>query len=47
MANNGYDVVVDIDDDGDLGHTDLVPDLEFHQSSLRAPLPPKPDDESC
>ena len=33
MANNGYDVVVDVDDDGDLGHTDLTPDLEFHQSS--------------
>ena len=32
MTNNGYDVVVDVDDDGDLGHTDLT-DLEFHQSS--------------
>ncbi|KAI5781470.1 hypothetical protein EDC01DRAFT_665861 [Geopyxis carbonaria] len=32
MANNGYDVVVDVDDEGDLGHTDLA-DLEFHQSN--------------
>lgn len=32
-ANNGYDVVVDVDDEGDLGHTDLT-DLEFHQSSM-------------
>ena len=32
MANSGYDVVVDVDDEGDLGHTDLA-DLEFHQSS--------------
>lgn len=32
MVNNGYDVVVDVDDEGDLGHTDLA-DLEFHQSS--------------
>jgi hypothetical protein len=52
--NQGYDVVVDIDDSevsahcipffiyasgkahirqGDLGHTDLQPDLEFHSSS--------------
>ncbi|TGZ83073.1 Yip1-domain-containing protein [Ascodesmis nigricans] len=30
--NNGYDVVVDVDDEGDLGHTDLT-DLEFHQST--------------
>lgn len=32
MANSGYDVVVDVDDEGDLGHTDLT-DLEFHPSS--------------
>jgi len=32
MAGNGYDVVVDVDDEGDLGHTDLA-DLEFHPSS--------------
>ncbi|PUU81967.1 hypothetical protein B9Z19DRAFT_1075900 [Tuber borchii] len=32
MANNGYDVVVDVDDEGDLGHTDLA-DLEFHPSN--------------
>lgn len=32
MANSGYDVVVDVDDEGDLGHTDLA-DLEFHPSS--------------
>ena len=35
MPNNGYDVVVDVDDEGDLGHTDLA-DLEFHQSSTPA-----------
>jgi len=34
MANNGYDVVVDVDDEGDLGHTDLA-DLEFHPSSKK------------
>jgi hypothetical protein len=52
MANRGYDVVVDVDDEvyslsvsvipfttptnrfqGDLGHTDLQEDLEFHNSS--------------
>ncbi|KAL7267635.1 hypothetical protein RUND412_009769 [Rhizina undulata] len=32
MTNNGYDVVVDVDDEGDLGHTDLT-DLEFHPSN--------------
>jgi hypothetical protein len=42
MANNGYDVVVDVDDDGDLGHTDLTPDLEFHQSSCAFPPSPAP-----
>ncbi|KAI5844953.1 hypothetical protein DFP73DRAFT_547622 [Morchella snyderi] len=35
MANSGYDVVVDVDDEGDLGHTDLA-DLEFHPSSYNA-----------
>ncbi|MCJ1458127.1 hypothetical protein MMC28_008498 [Mycoblastus sanguinarius] len=33
MANRGYDVVVDVDAEGDLGHTDLQEDLEFHSSS--------------
>ena len=49
MANRGYDVVVDVDQEvrqisrdiehtadtaqGDLGHTDLQEDLEFHSSS--------------
>lgn len=36
-ANNGYDVVVDVDDEGDLGHTDLA-DLEFHNSSRSSQL---------
>ncbi|EFW14848.1 hypothetical protein D8B26_000495 [Coccidioides posadasii str. Silveira] len=34
MANRGYDVVVDIDAEGDLGHTDLQEDLEFHTSNF-------------
>jgi len=36
MANRGYDVVVDVDVDqeGDLGHTDLQEDLEFHTSNF-------------
>ncbi|KAL8911203.1 MAG: hypothetical protein Q9171_003609 [Xanthocarpia ochracea] len=35
MANRGYDVVVDVDDhEGDLGHTDLQEDLEFHSSNF-------------
>lgn len=35
MANRGYDVVVDVDTEGDLGHTDLQDDdLEFHSSSM-------------
>ncbi|KAI8960062.1 Yip1-domain-containing protein [Daldinia sp. FL1419] len=34
MANAGYDAVVDIDDEGDLGHTDLQEDLEFHNSNF-------------
>lgn len=38
MANSGYDVVVDVDDEGDLGHTDLA-DLEFHPSSLSSLYP--------
>jgi hypothetical protein len=36
MANRGYDVVVDVDQEGDLGHTDLQEDLEFHSSSTYA-----------
>ncbi|KAK7523433.1 Yip1 domain family protein [Phyllosticta citriasiana] len=34
MANRGYDVVVDVDEEGDLGHTDLQEDLEFHPSNF-------------
>ncbi|RMZ89314.1 hypothetical protein DV736_g3442, partial [Chaetothyriales sp. CBS 134916] len=35
MANRGYDVVVDVDQEGDLGHTDLRDDdLEFHDSDF-------------
>ncbi|KAI5357753.1 Putative Yip1 domain, protein Yip5/YIPF1/YIPF2 [Septoria linicola] len=35
MANRGgYDVVVDVDAEGDLGHTDLNDDLEFHNSTF-------------
>jgi len=35
MANRqNYDVVVDVDNEGDLGHTDLNDDLEFHNSSM-------------
>ncbi|PYH79921.1 Yip1 domain family [Aspergillus uvarum CBS 121591] len=34
MANQGYDVVVDVDAEGDLGHTDLQEDLEFHRSNF-------------
>jgi len=30
----GYDVVVDVDEEGDLGHTDLQEDLEFHSSNF-------------
>jgi hypothetical protein len=58
MANRGYDVVVDVDQEvpfphrapekacvniyqGDLGHTDLQEDLEFHSSSTPpSSLPP-------
>lgn len=37
MANRGYDVVVDVDTEGDLGHTDLQEDLEFHSSNFEVP----------
>ncbi|KAH9908600.1 hypothetical protein F4778DRAFT_717842 [Xylariomycetidae sp. FL2044] len=37
MSGAGYDVVVDVDDEGDLGHTDLQEDLEFHNSSFNEP----------
>jgi hypothetical protein len=46
MANRGYDVVVDIDAEGDLGHTDLQEELEFHSSNFndasnpRSKIPP-------
>ncbi|CZT43879.1 probable YIP5 Protein that interacts with Rab GTPases involved in vesicle-mediated transport [Rhynchosporium secalis] len=33
-AGTGYDVVVDVDEEGDLGHTDLQEDLEFHSSNF-------------
>ncbi|KAF2667165.1 Yip1-domain-containing protein [Microthyrium microscopicum] len=33
-SNRGYDVVVDVDTEGDLGHTDLQEDLEFHNSNF-------------
>lgn len=36
-AANGYDVVVDVDEEGDLGHTDLQEDLEFHSSNFTPP----------
>ncbi|MCJ1238186.1 hypothetical protein MMC14_006175 [Varicellaria rhodocarpa] len=39
MANRGYDVVVDVDAEGDLGHTDLQEDLEFHSSNFENPPP--------
>lgn len=40
MANRqGYDVVVDVDAEGDLGHTDLNDDLEFHNSAFDHPPP--------
>ncbi|KAK5653855.1 hypothetical protein OQA88_7779 [Cercophora sp. LCS_1] len=39
MANSGYDAVVDIDDEGDLGHTDLQEDLEFHNSNFSETAP--------
>ncbi|KAI3317459.1 Yip1-domain-containing protein [Xylariaceae sp. AK1471] len=34
MSGAGYDAVVDVDDEGDLGHTDLQEDLEFHTSTF-------------
>ncbi|KAI1495490.1 hypothetical protein F5X99DRAFT_137113 [Biscogniauxia marginata] len=34
MSRAGYDAVVDVDDEGDLGHTDLQEDLEFHNSTF-------------
>ncbi|KAI2636879.1 Yip1-domain-containing protein [Hypomontagnella submonticulosa] len=37
MSNAGYDAVVDVDDEGDLGHTDLQEDLEFHNSNFNDP----------
>ncbi|KAH8681024.1 YIPF1 protein [Xylariales sp. PMI_506] len=37
MSGAGYDAVVDVDDEGDLGHTDLQEDLEFHTSTFTAP----------
>ncbi|KAF2279326.1 Yip1-domain-containing protein [Westerdykella ornata] len=37
MSNRGYDVVVDVDQEGDLGHTDLQEDLEFHSSNFDDP----------
>ncbi|KAG9249332.1 hypothetical protein BJ878DRAFT_431716 [Calycina marina] len=36
MSGGGYDVVVDVDEEGDLGHTDLQEDLEFHSSNFTA-----------
>ncbi|KAK4554051.1 hypothetical protein LTR86_008892 [Recurvomyces mirabilis] len=47
-GRQGYDVVVDVDAEGDLGHTDLNDDLEFHNSTFdqtpsggrNKPLPP-------
>ncbi|PFH62713.1 hypothetical protein XA68_12391 [Ophiocordyceps unilateralis] len=35
MSGSGYDAVVDVDDEGDLGHTDLQEDLEFHNSNFQ------------
>lgn len=37
MASRGYDIVVDVDAEGDLGHTDLQEDLEFHSSTFEDP----------
>ncbi|KAK1829160.1 hypothetical protein QBC39DRAFT_287920 [Podospora conica] len=39
MSGSGYDAVVDIDDEGDLGHTDLQEDLEFHNSNFSETTP--------
>ncbi|KAK0934420.1 hypothetical protein LTR29_014011 [Friedmanniomyces endolithicus] len=38
-GRQGYDVVVDVDAEGDLGHTDLNDDLEFHDSTFDQPTP--------
>ncbi|KAI0021261.1 hypothetical protein F4780DRAFT_778777 [Xylariomycetidae sp. FL0641] len=39
MSGAGYDAVVDVDDEGDLGHTDLQEDLEFHTSNFNEQRP--------
>ncbi|AEO55423.1 hypothetical protein MYCTH_2299238 [Thermothelomyces thermophilus ATCC 42464] len=39
MSRSGYDAVVDVDDEGDLGHTDLQEDLEFHNSNFSESTP--------
>ncbi|KAF8863190.1 Yip1-domain-containing protein [Acephala macrosclerotiorum] len=39
MSGAGYDVVVDVDEEGDLGHTDLQEDLEFHSSNFNTDAP--------
>ncbi|KAH6635470.1 hypothetical protein B0J18DRAFT_472589 [Chaetomium sp. MPI-SDFR-AT-0129] len=39
MSRSGYDAVVDVDDEGDLGHTDLQDDLEFHNSNFSESSP--------
>ncbi|KAL1864246.1 hypothetical protein Daus18300_007843 [Diaporthe australafricana] len=39
MSGAGYDAVVDVDDEGDLGHTDLQDDLEFHNSNFSESTP--------
>ncbi|EON96576.1 putative yip1 domain family protein [Phaeoacremonium minimum UCRPA7] len=39
MSGAGYDAVVDVDDEGDLGHTDLQEDLEFHNSNFADTTP--------
>ncbi|KAK4193923.1 hypothetical protein QBC35DRAFT_480634 [Podospora australis] len=39
MSRSGYDAVVDVDDEGDLGHTDLQEDLEFHNSNFSETAP--------
>ncbi|KAF4773573.1 Yip1 domain-containing protein [Colletotrichum paranaense] len=38
-SGSGYDAVVDVDDEGDLGHTDLQDDLEFHSSNFNDTTP--------
>ncbi|KAF4125283.1 Yip1 domain [Geosmithia morbida] len=38
-GRSGYDAVVDVDDEGDLGHTDLQEDLEFHNSNFNETAP--------